>query len=335
MEYIDDIAFQTSEMIAARQDVLFRDQLTYLADKSPFYKRIFGEHAVHIDDIKTVGDIGLLPFTTKDELAAHNMDFLCVEPNAIIEYVTTSGTLGNPVTIALSENDLQRLAYNEYLSLRTAEGTREDVFQIMVTLDKRFMAGMAYYLGARKLGAGIIRSGVDSHAFQLDTIQRLRPTAIIAVPSFIRKLIEYAKGQNFDLNSSSVQRIICIGEPVRSIDFTLNPLAEQIGQDWRVPLFSTYASTEMATAFTECSAGMGGHHQPELNVTELLDDDHHPVPDGVPGELVITTLGVEAMPLLRFKTGDICRRYSAPCSCGRNTYLLGPVEGRKQKMIKY
>jgi phenylacetate-CoA ligase len=91
----------------------------------------------------------------------------------------------------------------------------------------------------------------------------------------------------------------------------------------------------MQTAFTECGVGKGGHHNPELVIIELLDDNNQPVPDGEPGEVTITTLGVEAMPLIRYKTGDICRYEKAPCSCGRNTLRLSPVIGRKKQMIKF
>jgi phenylacetate-CoA ligase len=91
----------------------------------------------------------------------------------------------------------------------------------------------------------------------------------------------------------------------------------------------------MATSFTECSEGKGGHHHPELIIVEFLDDHDSPVRDGEPGEVTITTLGVEGMPLLRFKTGDVCHHYSEPCPCGRNTIRLGPVIGRKNQMIKF
>ncbi len=90
-------------------------------------------------------------------------------------------------------------------------------------------------------------------------------------------------------------------------------------------------STEMGTAFTECSEGKGGHHHPELIIVEFLDDNNNPVPEGEAGEVTITTLGVEGMPLLRFKTGDICHYYNEPCKCGRTTKRLGPVIGRKNK----
>src|SRR5690606_18411458 len=86
---------------------------------------------------------------------------------------------------------------------------------------------------------------------------------------------------------------------------------------------------------TECEHGVGGHHHPELIVVELLDDDNQPVPDGEMGEVTITTLGVEGMPLIRFKTGDLCRAHREPCACGRTTLRLSPVLGRKQQMIKF
>ncbi len=117
---------------------------------------------------------------------------MCVPQSKIIEYTATSGTLGSPVTIALTENDLQRLALNEYGSFLCADGQPDDIFQLMLTLDRQFMAGMAYYSGIRKLGAGIIRVGPGVPSLQWENIFRLRPTAIVAVPSFIVKLIQYA-----------------------------------------------------------------------------------------------------------------------------------------------
>ena len=91
----------------------------------------------------------------------------------------------------------------------------------------------------------------------------------------------------------------------------------------------------MSTAFAECNAGLGGHHHPELIIVEFIDEEGNPVREGEAGEVVITTLGVQGMPLLRFKTGDICLHYTDPCSCGRTTIRLGPVLGRRKQMIKF
>jgi phenylacetate-CoA ligase len=253
----------------------------------------------------------------------------------IIEYTSTSGTLGSPVTIALTENDLQRLALNEYASFVCADGTSSDIYQLMLTLDRQFMAGMAYYSGIRKMGAGIIRLGPGVPSLQWETINRLKPTAIVAVPSFILKLIQFAREHHIDLDSSSVKKAVCIGENIRNTDFSLNILGKKITESWNIKLYSTYASTEMQTAFTECSQGKGGHLNAELLIVELLDENNRQVAPNEPGEVTITTLGVEGMPLLRYKTGDICMYFDEPCACGRATLRLSPLVGRKKQMIKF
>ncbi len=210
-----------------------------------------------------------------------------------------------------------------------------DIFQLMTTIDKRFMAGLAYFLGVRMLGAGIIRVGNGIPELQWDTIRRINPDTLIVVPSFILKIIQYAEENNIDYNQFGVKKAICIGENLREQDFSLNLLGQKIKDKWDIELYSTYASTEMSTSFTECTAQKGGHLHPELIICELIDDEGNVVKEGEYGELVVTTLGVEAMPLLRYKTGDMCRFHYEPCSCGRNTPRISPIIGRKNQMIKF
>ena len=214
--------------------------------------------------------------------------------------------------------------------------TKEDVIQLMTTIDRRFMAGLAYFLGARELGSGIVRVGNGIPELQWDTIKRVKSTTCIVVPSFLTKMIEFAEKNNIDHNVSNLKRAICIGEALRTPDGELTTLGSKIHEKWpSLELFSTYASTEMQTSFTECEAHRGGHIPSDLIIVELLDEHNQPVADGEPGEVTITTLGVEAMPLLRFKTGDICIRMSEPCTCGRNSARLSSVIGRKNQMIKF
>jgi phenylacetate-CoA ligase len=331
MEFIKDKA-QAANLI---QEQKLKELLVYLSKHSPFYRQLFSKHQVNINDIKSIADLSLIPVTTKDDLQRQNDDFLCVPAVEVVEYMSTSGTLGSPVTIALTENDLDRLAYNEYNSFLCAEGTKQDIYQLMLTLDRQFMAGIAYYSGIRKLGAGMVRLGPGVPALQWETIKRLKPTAIVAVPSFILKLIQFAKETGIDVNQTSVKKAICIGENIRNTDFSLNILGKKIIEAWDIQLFSTYASTEMQTAFTECAQGKGGHYQPELLIVELLDENNQPVEPYTPGEVTITTLGVEGMPLLRYKTGDICMFFDEPCACGRTSLRLSSIIGRKKQMIKF
>lgn len=332
---IPEIETRSPEEIRRFQEEKLAGLLAYVNDHSPFYRQRLNNLGIDIREIRTLDDLRRIPVTTKDDLHHHNQDFICVAPDRIIDYVTTSGTLGDPLTFAMTDADLERLAYNECISLACAGGTRQDIFQLMTTIDRRFMAGMAYFLGLRKLGAGVVRVGNGMPEFQWDTIRRLNPTVAIAVPSFLIKLIEFAELNGIDYRQCSIRKVICIGEPIRNEDFSLNTLGQRITEKWPVQLFSTYASTEMGAAFTECEAACGGHHHPELLIVELLDEQGEPVKPGEAGELTVTTLGVEGMPLIRFKTGDICKAHHEPCRCGRNTLRISPILGRKQQMIKF
>lgn len=336
MNKFSQIQFKSPQEIKLYQEYHLADELEYLNRHSAFYQRMFREEQIDITKIRTLEDLQQLPVTTKTDLQLYNDDFVCVDKKEIIDYVTTSGTLGDPVTFVLTSGDLDRLSYNEYLSFTTAGCTNRDIMQLMTTLDRRFMAGLAYYMGARELGAGVVRVGNGIPELQWDTIHRIHPTFCMVVPSFLIKLIEYAEANGIDYNHSSIRKAICIGEALRNPDFSLNTLGQRIREKWQTPLLqSTYASTEMQSSFTECEACQGGHLQPELIIVEFLDDNNQPVGEDEPGEVTITTLGVRGMPLLRFKTGDICYHYTTPCSCGRKTMRLSSVLGRKGQMIKY
>jgi len=335
MKHIPGIEQKSNAEIKCFQEEKLRALIEYVYQKSPFYKRILLENNILCEDIQTLEDLHKIPVTTKADLSERGSDFICVPKNKIIDYITTSGTLGDPITFALTDKDLDRLAYNECISFACAGITEEDTLQLMTTMDRRFMAGLAYFLGARKLGAGIVRVGNGIPELQWDTIQRIQPNIIIAVPSFILKIVDYADQNGIDYKNSSIKKAICIGEALRNADFSLNTLAQQIKAKWDIELYSSYASTEMSTAFTECNAGNGGHHHPELIIVEFLDENNKSVGKDEAGEITVTTLGIEGMPLLRFKTGDIAYHYSESCSCGRTSMRIGPVIGRRQQMIKY
>lgn len=321
--------------IKSFQEGKLRELLVYLQNHSPYYQKLFKESNIDISHINFLEDLTKIPTTSKNDIQQNNDGFFCVSQTEIVDYSTTSGTLGDPVTFGLSDKDLERLAYNEAISFACAGIKNGDVVQMITTIDKRFMAGLAYFLGLRKMGASVVRMGPGIPELQWDSIFRYKPKFLITVPSFLLKMIDYAEKNNLDYKNSSVYGAICIGESLKNQDFTDNILSQKIKEKWNIQLFSTYASTEMSTAFTECEFQIGGHQHPELIITEILDENENPVKEGESGELTITTLGVEAIPLLRFKTGDLVRAHYEPCQCGRKTMRLGPVLGRKQQMIKY
>ena len=329
-----DIEFESIDTIKAFQDEKLRKAVLYLKEHSPYYQRLFEKCHININNIRQIEDLVNIPFTDKKDLQLFNEDFLCVPKEKVIDYITTSGTLGEPVTFGCTEIDLQRLAYNEKKSFSCAGLHPGNILQLMTTIDKRFMAGLAYFLGIRELGASIIRVGNGIPELQWDTIMRIKPDSIMCVPSFIPHLIQYAEEHDIDYKNSSIKKIIGIGEGLRNQNFSLNLLGQQIKSKWDVQLFATYSSTEMGSTFSECEYGCGGHVHPELIIVEIIGEDNMPVADGDIGEVVITTLGVEGMPLLRFRTGDMCAKIVEPCRCGRNSYRLTPLVGRKNNMIK-
>lgn len=330
MNTIQSIEQLSAQELKAFQWKEIKKALNYLAGKSPFYQQLFAKNQIDIHNISNYDDFTRLPLTTKDDIQQHNDDFICVSRKDIAEYTTTSGTLGQPVHVALTHNDLERLAYNEYLSFQMMGITAEDRVQLLLTLDKQFMAGMAYYSGLRKTGATIIRSGSGNIAGQWAQIQHYQSTGLVAVPSFLLKMMQ----QKPAIIPKSLKKILAIGEPIRDEHNKPTILAEKINEELGVQLFGTYASTEMQTAFTECTHGCGGHLHPDLIYVELLDEQNQLVAEGEAGELTITTFGITGMPLLRYKTGDIFKINTQRCACGRTTPRLSALLGRKKQMIK-
>ena len=328
--------YRSAEEIRSFQEARLHEAIDYAYTNSAFYRELFDSCKIRPADIRTIEDLRRLPVTTKQDLQLRNKDFLCVDSSQIVDYVTTSGTLGEPVVFALTENDLDRLGYNELSSFTMAGCSRNDIMQLMTTIDRRFMAGLAYWLGARALGMGVIRVGNGIPELQWNTINSIHPTVCMCVPSFLMKLIAFAEENGIDYRSCSLRKAICIGEALRQPDGNLTPLGSRIHEKWpELELYSTYASTEMQASFTECSCHCGNHVPADLIIVEFLDDEGNPVAEGESGEVTITTLGVEGMPLVRFRTGDICIHYDSPCACGRNSTRLSSVIGRKGQMIKF
>ena len=324
--------FKSADEIEARSIRAVRNHVKHLLESSPWYKNVL--HGFDPHDLKQIDDIHKLPFTTKDQLSDNLDHFRAAEPELEVETVVTSGSTGRPLLFRLTKNDLERLAYNEALSFHAAGVTARDRAQVIVSLDRMFIAGMAYYRGLTTLGANTMRVGVQSFETQKHFLEMHKPTVIVGVPSFLKKLALKLADLGYDTRESSIERIVCIGESLRNEKMELNGVGRMLEESFGARVFSTYGTTELSVAFCECEHQSGGHAHPELVYTEIVDDAGNPVPDGEVGEVVCTPLGVEGMPLLRYRTGDISFRVPDECSCGRHSMRLGPILARKSQMIK-
>lgn len=310
-----------------------QEAISYAYAHSPYYRDLLCSLSLTPDSFRTYGDFRRIPLTTKRDLTLKGASFAAqrVKP---AEWVTTSGTSLQPICIPFSASDLKRLERNEELSLTAAGVTKQDTVLLAVAMDRLFIAGMAYYLGARKIGAAVIRCGAQSVDMVINSLQNFKTTVMIGVPSFLIKVGREANARGIDLNSFGLRTLIAIGEPVGRQDYSRNFSGKTLESLWGIPVLSTYASTEMATSFCECLHQKGGHYLQELLFLEILDEQQNPVAKGMPGEVVITPLGVEGYPLLRYSTSDIAVFDPSPCDCGYSLGRLSPVLGRKAQMLK-
>lgn len=326
-----DIGFSSPGVIKKLQEKILRRHLVYCKKHSPYYRKQF--KGFNFDNF-SLNRLHELPFTEKADISRCNEDFLAVACDKIVDIVMTSGTTGLPLKMMYTGADLDRLAYNEKKSLAGCGITDKDKVLLTCTLDRCFIAGLAYFLGVRSIGAAAVRNGQSSLNSHAEIIKLMRPTIIVGVPSFLIKLGLYIADAGTDPRKTGVTGLVCIGEPVRNVDLKLLRTGKNLTNIWNANLFSTYASTETVTTFCECEQQEGGHLHPDLAIAEIVDELGNPVPSGTAGEVVITPLSVEGMPLVRYKTGDISFLIDEPCQCGRFTPRLGPILGRKKQMIK-
>jgi phenylacetate-CoA ligase len=328
-----NLEFASGKRIKAVQNTLLKKHLLHCQKNSPYYRRLFKNNKVNVKNL-TLDNLSTLKCTDKIQLARYNDDFLAVDPAVVADIVLSSGTCGTPTKIAYSEWDLKRLAYNEEQSFSACGFTNRDTVLLTCTLDRCFIAGLAYYSGIRALGAAAIRNGLNSLESHRELIKRLQPTAMVGVPSFLRKLGLYLNQKGYRAGYSGIKKIVCIGEPLRGKDLKFLKVGQDLENIWKAKVYSTYSTSEITSTFCECSAQAGGHLHPDLAIVEIIDAQGKNLPNGAIGEIVVTPLRIQAMPLVRFKTGDISFLIDAPCTCGRKSLRLGPILGRKMQMMK-
>ncbi|MFC1780786.1 phenylacetate--CoA ligase family protein [Planctomycetota bacterium] len=326
-----DLAFEFPEVIYKTQQDLLHRHLGYISENSPYYReKLKGIDIEHF----TLDSLSQLPLTDKSDFSQYNNQFQAVSDRSVADMSFSSGTTGQPTKFVYTQSDLDRLAYNESQAFRGCGFTDEDLVLLTCTMDRCFIAGLAYYSGPKALGAAMIRNGHSTLASHSDIIKRISPTAVIGVPSFLLKLGNYITSQGFDLANHSIKRMVCIGEPLRDRDMRFLNVGQELERIWGAKVYSTYAATETITTFCECEYQQGGHYSSDLGIVEIVDDAGQNVPQGEIGEVVVTPLQMEGMPMVRYKTGDISFIAGTSCPCGRNTARLGPILGRRKQMMK-
>ena len=322
----------SSEEILSKSIRALRNHIKHVKEVSPYYKESLWDIAP--EDIKKIDDFNRLPFTDRKMLAERTGSFTAVSPREVVETVATAGATGRPVFCPLTANDIERLAFSEALSFHGMGISADDRALLFLDMDRWSLAGMGCYRGLTLLGVNTGRAGVEAPDLCRQYLETFRPTVLAGAPSFLRRLALDLEKSAFNFKESGIRKLICVGESLKNRDMAANMIEKRLEDMWGAPAYDNYTITEINDSFCECSERKGGHTHPELIYAEIVDNHGGPVPDGTPGELVATTLGIEGMPLVRYKTGDITFRVPGTCACGRNSARIGPILGRANEIIR-
>ncbi len=297
------------------------------AQNVEFYRKQFSEAGIRTSDIRTLEDVRKLPFTKKQDLrSGYPFGFLAVPLKQVVRIHTTSGTTGKPTVVGYTRNDLDAWAELIARNMTMVGLDEEDVFQNMVNYGM-FTGGLGFHYGAEKIGMAVIPSATGNTTRQIEMIQDFGVTAIHCTPSYAMHLAEVAEERHADL--PSLKTGIFGAEPWSESMRT--ELEEKLG----VTAYDSYGLSELfgpGVAF-ECIERDGLHIWHDYYLVEIINPQTGEVlGDGERGELVVTPLLKEAMPLVRYRTGDVTFRMEDGCLCGRMK-KIGRITGRSDDML--
>jgi phenylacetate-CoA ligase len=316
-----------------------RDQLDHVYERSPFYRRKLRDAGIRAEDIRTMEDVRRIPFTEKMELkqsqAAHPPwgDFACIRPQEAVRVFQTSGTTGTPIRIMLNGKDWHENFYEQFMHFRCGFGLTEKDTLFVPFNYGLYIAWWGFQSAMEKAGLTIIPGGGLSSKARLQAMLDWGATAICGTPSYLLYLAEMARKNNIDLAASPIRKLVAAGEPGASILATKKALESQ----WGAECFDDIGSTEISNFGYECVKHQGTHVAEDLFLAEVLDTTTlEPLEDGQVGELVLTNLTCESMPLIRYRTMDLVRFNRETCECGRtNLRLDGGIVGRADDMFHF
>lgn len=302
-----------------------------IALHSPFYKARFGEKGITPDSIRSLEDLQKLPFTTKNDLRTHYPFGLVATPmSEVVRLHSSSGTTGNPTVICHSQQDLNRWANRVARCLYMVGVRREDVFQNTSGYGM-FTGGLGFQYGAELLGALTVPAAAGNTVRQIKFIRDFGTTSMHAVPSYAFRLYEVMREMGIDPRRDTKLKTLVIGAEPHT-----DAQRKKIEESFGTKAYNSFGMSEMSgpgVAF-ECPEQNGLHLWEDSYIMEIINPDTlEPVPDGEVGELVLTTLDRDAMPLIRYRTRDLTRIIPGECPCGRTHRRIDRLKGRSDDMF--
>jgi len=298
---------------------------------SPHYAKVFAEKGLSADSVRTLGDIRLFPFTEKQDLRdGYPFGLLAVPKDRVVRLHHSSGTTGMATAVLHSKHDIEQWAELVARCLYMVGMRPGDVFQNMMTYGL-FTGGLGLHYGAELLGAFVIPMGAGNSHRQIEFMRIFGTTALHIIPSYAMALLG-----TFEEMGVEPKRDLALRFAVAGAEPYTEGVRERLQQAWGIPFYNCYGLSELCgpgVAF-ECPEQNGLHLWEDFVLAEIIDPESgEPVGDGKEGELVLTSLSREAMPLLRFRTRDLTSFLSGPCPCGRTHRRLARFQGRTDDMF--
>ena len=298
---------------------------------SPFYQQRFTAAKLKPEDIKTLEDLRRIPFTTKQDLRdTYPFGIASVPLRECVRLHSSSGTTGNPTVILHTRRDLEQWANAVARCLWMVGARPEDVFQNTSGYGM-FTGGLGFQYGAETLGMLTVPAAAGNTKRQIKFMTDFGTTVVHAIPSYATRIYEVMQQEGVDPRRDMKLKILAIGAEPHS-DEQRKRIEEMLG----VKAYNSFGMSEMCgpgVAF-ECQEQNGMHIWEDYYIVEIINPDTlEPVPDGEMGELVLTTLNREAMPLLRYRTRDLTRILPGECPCGRHHRRIDRMRGRSDDMI--
>lgn len=316
--------------IQRMQYKLLKSLVYRLYSFSPFYHDRMKEQNVHPDDIRELSDVRKLPFMFKRDLRDNYPDrIFTATKDELVRYHVSSGTTGKPTVVGYTQNDLDLWTTSLARGLTSIGLGRGDVIQVSYGYGL-FTGGLGLHYGAEKIGATVLPTSVGNTERQIELMQDLGATVISCTPSYLLHIGEVAEKMGVNIKKDTQLRVGILGA---------EPWTEKMRvriEDWLgIKAYDIYGTSELSgPMFTECSEQNGFHVWADLALTEIIDPKtEEPLEPGEKGEVTITILQKEALPMIRYRIGDIASMDDEVCACGRTHPRIKRIEGRVDDML--
>jgi phenylacetate-CoA ligase len=317
----------------------FRERMQYVYDHSPMYKRKYEEAGLKPADIGSLDDIQNVPFTVKEELresqAQHPPwgDFICIPPDEGVRVFQTTGTTGIPVKAILNKTDWATHFYEQFMYFMYGYGIKTSDILFVPFGYGLYIAWWGFQAALEQAGVMIVPGGAQSSENRVRNIFDWAATVVCGTPTYLLSLGDTAQKMGMPLEDSAIRIVVAAGEPGANVPATKAAIEEL----WGAKCYDDIGSTEITNFGFECVAQKGTHVIESMFYAECLDPETlDPVPSGEIGELVLSNLCTESMPLLRFRIQDLVCFNTETCECGRTFLRLDRgILGRSDDMFQF